>query len=96
MHENIKKFSLKGEMGDGNFAELQARHIDFVERQMRDEGFVPCVDNEPQFTRHYRPSTETWDFELTVYGVEVGRHKAWSISGVANGKMIHRTTQPAR
>lgn len=92
MHENIKKFSLEGEMFDDNIVEAKERLIFALETQMRDNGVVPILDMEPQFTLRYLEDKEKYAFELSVYGTKVGVDAAWVTSGVMNGKMVTRHT----
>lgn len=89
MHDEIHKFSLDGQIGDANLVEAKERLVLFLEDKMRDEGFVPALDIEPQFTLDYRPKDETYDFILTVYGIWVGRESACNtIAGMMSGKPI--------
>jgi hypothetical protein len=92
LHENIKKFSLTGEMNDDNVVEERERLILFLENQMRDSGIVPVLDMDPQFTLNYMPDKEAYKFELSIYGTKVGKDTAWQTSGIMNGKPITKTT----
>lgn len=96
MHDDIKRFSLDGEIGDSNVVEAKERLVAFLESQMRDNGCVPCLDLEPQFTRSYNVESETYDFELSVYGIHVGRTKACDLAGIMGGKMISKSTPKPR
>src|SRR4051812_41370042 len=92
MHDEIRRFSLEGELGDGNLMKTRERLVLFVEGSMRDYGFVPALDIEEQFTRDFNPETQTFTFKLTLYGVEVGKEDAWKIGGVMSGKKIPKYT----
>lgn len=94
MHDEIKKFSLSGELGEPNIVNTKERLVSHLENMMRDYGFAPSIDNDPQFTLDYNAEAGGFDFELTVYGVKVGKEKAWDISGVTSGKEIPRYTRP--
>ena len=103
MHDEIKRFSLEGELGNANVVEMKDRQVHFIESMMRDMGFVPALDLEPQFTRSFNSSTETWEFQVSVYGIHVGREKsckasssAEQIAGVMGGKTIMRSTPKAK
>ena len=89
MHDDIKRFSLDGEIDSSNLVEEKERLIQFLETQMRDSGFVPALDLEPQFTRNYVPAKESYSFELSCYGIHVGKVKAWELAGIMGGKTIH-------
>lgn len=90
MHDEIKRFSLEGEIGDNNMVEAKERLITFLEAQLRDAGHVPALDLEPQFTLDYDRNTEKYNFELSIYGIHVGKEQACSTAGVMNGKTITR------
>jgi hypothetical protein len=95
MHDDIKKFSLEGVLGEPNIVTTKERLIQHVEGLMRDYGYVPALDLEPQFTLDYLPE-EGFKFTLSVYGAKVEKEKAWSISGILNGKPIPRYTPQAK
>jgi len=88
MHDEIRKFYLEGEMAETKIVETRERIVMHLENMMRDYGFVPSIDNEPQFTLDYNPEAESFSFKLTVYGVKVDKEKAWQVSGMTSGKEI--------
>lgn len=88
MHEDIKTFHLEGEVRESNIVQDRDRIIDTIEGIMRDNGFVPSLDNDPQFTLDYNPDTESFHFKATVYGIKVGKDDAWQVSGMMSGKSI--------
>jgi len=92
MHDEIRKFYLEGELAETNIVNCKERIVYHLETMMRDYGYVPSIDNEPQFTLQYNPEAECFDFKLTVYGVKVEKERAWSISGVTSGKEISKYT----
>jgi hypothetical protein len=97
MHDEVKRFPLDGEIVDsGNLVTAKERLVNFVETQMRDEGYVPVLDLEPQFTLDYNLDTEGYSFKLSVYGVHVGKEGAWQSAGMMNGKMITKPTHRVR
>lgn len=95
MHDEIRKFYLEGELGQ-NVVTTRERLIFHLENMMRDYGFVPSIDNEPQFTLDYDADRESFNFKLTVYGVKIGDNKSWQISGVTSGKEIPKYTALAK
>lgn len=86
MHEDIQRFVRSG--WTDNTARSREEMIDDLERQMRDEGYVPSIDNYPQYTVNYVEETEKFFFILSVYMVYVGKEESWEVSGVTNGKKI--------
>lgn len=88
MHDEIRKFSLEGLLGEPNIVKTKERLVDYVETLMRDYNYVPVLDLEPQFTLDYSPDDGGFKFTLTVYGVHVEKEKAWSTGGIMSGKEI--------
>lgn len=97
MHDDIRKFSLEGEVSDrANLVTHRDELVRCVEDMMREEGFAPALDLDPQFTLDYDPSKESYAFVLTVYGIEVGEDQAWQAAGMMCGKLITRSTPTPR
>jgi hypothetical protein len=95
MHDDIRKFTLEGEVAETNMANTKDRLVHHIESLMRDYSYVPALDLEPQFTLDYLPEDETFKFNLTVYGIKVEKGKAWSTGGIMSGKEIPKyTPQP--
>src|SRR5690349_4032437 len=93
MHDEIIRYSLEGELSDSNIAERKARLVEFIESQMRDQGVVPALDVDPQFTLNYNPEKGTYQFWLSAYGVFLGKEKdVWGIAGVMSGKTLFKHT----
>lgn len=90
MHEEIKRFGHEGIVAEDviDLVEFKERQVRWVESQMRDEGFAPALDIEPQYTQHYNPTENNFNYKISVYGIEVGE-KAWMIAGVMNGRVIN-------
>jgi hypothetical protein len=96
MHDNIKSFTLFGEISDADVVKTKARLVESLEGTLRDEGYAPDLDKEPQFTLDFIPEASKYNFVLTVYGVYVGKDKSWSTGGVMGGKIILKSTQPIK
>ena len=95
MHDAIRDFTLQGETTDNNLVQTKENIIKFVEDRMRDEGFIPVLDIEPQFTLNYVPEDEKFIFMITVYGVHVG-DGAWQAGGMMGGKIIMKSSPPTK
>jgi hypothetical protein len=97
MHDEVTRFPLEGVLTDKlNLAQHKERMVHFLEGDMRDNGFVPLLDMEPHYTQSYDPAGEHFVFKLSVYGVFVGKEKAWDVSGMMSGKIIPKYTPQAR
>lgn len=92
MHSKIKDYHLTGQISGGNIVEVKERLIKEVEDDMREDGYVPVYDLDPQFSRSYNALEEAFDFHLTLYGVYVGEDRAWQIACLMHGREIPRYT----
>lgn len=92
MHKDIKRFPLDGQINDdSDFIRLRAQFETLIIHQMRDMGYVPVLDLGPLWSTKLEGKHYT--FELTVYGVYVGRKKACTIEGMdGSGKFQPRYT----
>jgi hypothetical protein len=96
MHDEIIRYTISGEVSDRKLPQIKQSMIEFLETQMRDDGIVPSLDLEPQFTREYNVQTDRFEFSLTVYGVFVGGEEAWPVAGVMSGTKILKYTPQAK
>jgi hypothetical protein len=63
--------------------------------QMREAGYVPVLGFGPLFSTVYDFQRDVLLFEVSYYGVKVGK-KSWEIEGMdLSGRMLSRT-QPNR
>jgi len=89
MHENIKAFHNRGTMeAMANVVKEMDQLVREIESSMRDAGYVPVLDLEPQFSRELDHSNDTYSFKVTVYGVQVKGKDAWEWAGISNGKLM--------
>lgn len=88
MHDEIKRFSLDGQISEANVVQTKERMINMVEGMMREYGFVPALDMEPQFTLSYDAEEERFDFSLSVYGIRIEESQVWQVAGIMGGKRI--------
>ena len=80
-HRPIKKFGLSGEIyDDSDIVRLKDQYVFMVISVMKNHGYVPRYDIDPDFTIGY--NGKTFDFKLSVYGVYVGKAKAKCIVGI--------------
>jgi hypothetical protein len=95
-HKAIKRFSLSGEIYDeSHIMRLKEQYIFMLNSAMRNNGYVPRFDIDPDFTIGY--NGKTFDFNLSVYGVYVGRARAKCIMGIDKNKpVMSHTTQKTK
>jgi hypothetical protein len=55
---------------------------------MRTKGYVPRFDIDPDFTVQYNEKKQIFEFELTVYGIYVGKRKSEWIAGIDEHRAI--------
>ena len=90
MHESIRDFHLRGNVGESNVVRDKQRLVSELEVTMRDNGFIPVLDLNPQFTREFNPKTDGFTFVLTIYGVK--DKDAWNNAGISDGVVQKSTT----
>jgi len=96
MHDEIQRFNLNGEIADREVTKTRERLVDFVENMMREQGYVPALDIEPQFTVDYDAAQERYTFALSVYGVKIDKEKTWTVGGILSGKEIPKYTPKSK
>ena len=62
-------------------------------QQMRDRGYVPILDLEPQFSIKYNEKKDTYSFNLEMFGVYVGKKKAQEIEGFSGQQFYKRNNK---
>ena len=67
---------------------LKGEYVRLLTSEMRLSGCVPRFDLEPDFTVDYNEKKKIFQFELTMYGIYVGKRKAEWIAGVDGYKPI--------
>lgn len=88
-HKPIKRFSLSGEIGnDALIPRLQQEYKRLLSIEMRVAGYAQRLDIDSDFTIHYNEEREVFDFELSMYGVFVGKKHTEEIIGVDGTKAI--------
>jgi hypothetical protein len=88
-HKPIKRFGLSGNIHDDSaFARLKAEYTRLLMTEMRLTGYAPRFDINPDFTLKYNEQHQYFEFELSIYGVYVGKKKSEWISGVDETRPI--------
>ena len=94
-HKPIKRFGLDGIiLDDSKIARLKSEYVRLLWAEMRLSGYIPRLDIDLDFTIQYNEQREYFEFELSVYGVFVGKRKSEWIIGLDGSKAIH--TQPSK
>jgi len=88
-HRAIKRFSLDGNIHDDSaIARLKIEYLNLLATEMKLSGYVPRIDINPDFTIRYNEQHKYFEFELSIYGVYVGKKKSEWISGVDETRPI--------
>lgn len=88
-HRPIKKFGTSGQIADEKYipsSRIECERL--IIQSMRDSGYIPVLDVNPQWTMHYDWNNNCFDFEISIYGVYCGYRKAKKYQGVIDGKLI--------
>jgi hypothetical protein len=94
-HKAIKRFGLDGIINDDSaIYRLQQEYIRLLVSEMRLSGYAPRLDINPEFTLSYNEDKNYFNFELSVYGIYIGRKKVEWILGIDGIRPVY--TQPAK
>jgi len=89
-HKPIKKFGLDGSIRDDSIIpRLRQEYLNLLDTEMRIKGYVPRLDMSPDFTIQYNYAREYFEFELSVYGIYLGKKKSQWVLGVDETKLIY-------
>ncbi len=92
-HKPIKKFSIDGVIHDeSTTARLRTEYTKLLTTEMRLSGYVPRLDINHDFTLDYNYSKQYFEFQLSIYGVYLGKRQAEWIDGVDETRIIYTRT----
>ena len=90
-HKPIKRFQVRVEfLDDSDMVRIKHQYESMLTHQMRDKGYLRVLDIDTNFSVEFDGST--WVFLMTLYGVYVGKKKAWHSEAITQGKLIPRNT----
>jgi hypothetical protein len=88
-HKAIKRFSLDGTIYDDSaIVRLRDEYGKLLATEMKILGYAPRLDIAQDFTIKYNEHKKYFEFELSIYGVYVGKKKSEWITGVDETKPI--------
>jgi len=94
LKRNIKAFLIGGVIkDDASIGKSRLMYERTLLQQMRDRGYVPVLDLEPQFSIKYNENKDTYSFNLEMFGVYVGKKKAQEIEGFSGQQFYKRNTK---
>ena len=75
-HKNIKRFQIKVNFkDDSDMIRVRTQYETLLNQDMKNKGYVRVLDIDTNFSVEF--TGETWAFLMTMYGVYVGKKKAW-------------------
>lgn len=87
----IHNFTITGTIGDdAHFIRARENYERIMIQQMREKGYVPVLDMNPQFMVNYVEHKNQYGFMLTMFGVYVGKSKSQKYEGFSDQKFIPR------
>jgi hypothetical protein len=82
-HKPIKRFNLDGIIHDDSaIIRLKNEYIRLLLSEMKLSGYVPRLDIDPDWTLEYNEEKNIFSFEITMYGVYLGKKQAQWIQGI--------------
>lgn len=91
MNKKLKSFGMQGKIHDDSaIPRLRKQYEHMIEEDMRMNGYVPILDLDIQFSLEYDESNDTYEFDLVIYGVFVGRKKSQDYEGFSGQNLIPR------
>jgi len=88
-HKPLKRFGLDGLIYDDSAIwRLKQEYLNLVMSEMRLSGYVPRLDIVPDFTIEYSDNTKAFIFEISLYGIYVGKRQSEWIFGIDKAQVI--------
>jgi len=82
-HKPIKKFNLDGKIhSDSLIGKLRVEYVRLLKTEMKLLGYVPRLDIDEDFTISYNEKKQYFEFELSIYGIFVGKKQSEWIMGI--------------
>jgi hypothetical protein len=75
---------------DSKFQKSKEDYERLLVQQMRDKGYVPVLDMQPQFNVKYNEEKNHYTFNLVMYGMYIGKAKAFKYVGFSGQSLISR------
>lgn len=88
-HKPIKRFHLDGLIqDDSKIARLKEEYKKILCLEMKMSGYVPRLDIDYDFTIQYNEKADNFNFDLSIYGVYVGKKQSEWITGIDGTTVI--------
>jgi hypothetical protein len=91
MNKKLKSFGMQGQIHDDSaIPRLRSQYEQLIESDMREQGYVPILDLDIQFSLLYDETNDLYEFDIVVYGVYVGKKKAHLYEGFSGQNLVPR------
>jgi hypothetical protein len=89
MNKKLKSFGMQGQIhDDAAIPRLRLEYERLIESDMREQGYVPILDLDIQFSLLYDEEQDQYEFDIVVYGVYVGKKKAHLYEGFSGQSLV--------
>jgi len=89
MNKKLKSFGMQGKIhDDAAIPRLRLEYERLIESDMREQGYVPILDLDIQFSLLYDEAQDIYEFDIVLYGVYVGKKKAHLYEGFSGQSLI--------
>jgi hypothetical protein len=89
MNKKLKSFGMQGQIHDDSaIPRLRLQYERLIESDMREQGYVPILDLDIQFSLLYDEEQDLYEFDIVVYGVYVGKKKAHLYEGFSGQSLV--------
>lgn len=96
-HRDIRKFKIDGVLHqDSDIPRIRAQMESLTVHDLRARGYVPVLDLDTQWATAYDEETDTWTFTLSVYGMYLGKRKAYEWEGFSGNSLVPKTTRKGK
>jgi hypothetical protein len=76
----ITLYTLEGTCGDdSHLYATREQYQQIMEEMLREKGYVPVHNLRVRWTLNWNSETDTYDFEIAMYGIYVGKREAKKI-----------------
>lgn len=89
MNKKLKSFGMQGQIhDDAAIPRLRIEYQRLIESDMREQGYVPILDLDVQFSLSYDQQNDLYEFDIIVYGVYVGKKKSHLFEGFSGQNLV--------
>lgn len=89
MNKKLKSFGMNGQIHDDSaIPRLRKQYEHMIEEDMRTQGYVPILDLDIQFSLDYDENNDTYNFDIVLYGIYVGKKKSYLYEGFSGQNLI--------